>query len=214
MKKEKISKHSYVFVRILAFLIGWIFKIIYRYRVVNGGALPSRGAYLLVSNHISNADAVLMVIVQRKRALHFMAKSELFKNRLFGFILRKLGAFPVVRGAGDETAINTGKELLRQGQAEVIYFEGTRSKTGEFLRPKTGAAMIAFATNTPIIPVCVTHIGKGWLRARYVMHFGEPLTPAELGLTVGNSAEFRAASRKIMGILAEFRKEDVERFSK
>ncbi|MDR0914314.1 MAG: 1-acyl-sn-glycerol-3-phosphate acyltransferase [Oscillospiraceae bacterium] len=209
--KEKISKQSPVFLRVAIFCVGWVLKLFLRYKVINGDAVPKTGAYLLASNHISGSDPIIMVLAQKKRCLHFMAKAELFKNPIIAFVLAKLGAFPVHRGAGDSKAVNLAQELLKMGEAEVIYLEGTRSKDGEFLKPKSGAAMIAYSTNTPVIPVCMTKLSN---KNRTIIHFGNIFTPQELGMTTGNSKEFRDASRKIMDEIAKMRQEDLQNFCK
>ena len=132
------------------------FKLLYLYRIKGKENLPKDGAYIVCSNHLSNADPVLLGLSQRKRQLNFMAKVELFKNPIASWVIRHLGAFPVTRGAGDGKAIGTAEEVVHGGNLLAIFIEGTRSKTGEFLRPKSGAAIIAYQTNTPVIPVCIT----------------------------------------------------------
>ena len=115
-------------------------KILFFLKVNGKGNIPKNGGFILCSNHLSNFDPVLIGVAQR-RQLFFMAKSELFRNKFFGWLIRKLGAFPVERGAGDGKAINTAEKIINEGKTLGIFIEGTRSKTGELLRPKAGAAM-------------------------------------------------------------------------
>ena len=86
----------------------------------------------------------------------------------------------------------------------------TRSKTGEFLKPKSGAVMLAHQMNCKIIPCAISCKGlkPSFWRRKYV-HFGEPVTVEELGITKASPREYRDGSRKLMDIIAELRKQDI-----
>lgn len=184
---------------------------LYRVKFRNRDNIPEEGAYIIISNHLSYLDPVVLGLGQRKRKLRFMAKSELFKNKLFAKLITALGAFPVVRGDGvEQEAITTGEDILRGGGVMTIFFEGKRSKTGEFLRPRSGAMLIAHATNTPIVPACITpekKLMKMFRKTRVT--FGDPITPQELGITTGSPRELRNASKKVMEMLEEMRATEV-----
>lgn len=184
-----------------------VISAIYRVKFRNRNNIPKEGAYILISNHLSYLDPLLLGMGQRKRKLRFMAKSELFKNKLFASLITGLGAFPVVRGEGiEQEAISTGEEILRNGGVMTIFFEGKRSRTGELLRPRSGAMLIAYQTNTPIVPACITP-EKGLMKPfrKTRITFGEPVTPAELGVTTGSARELRDASKKVMEMLKQMR---------
>lgn len=192
-----------------------IFKALYRFKVVNKNSIPDDGkGYLIACNHLSYSDPVLIGLSQ-KRSTYFMAKAELFKNKFFGWLIRHLGAFPVERGAGDGKAINTGEELLSQGNLLTIFIEGGRSKTGELMRPRSGAALVALQTKTTVVPACITVVGNPkHTFAKRVIHFGEPMTPEELGLTTGDRRELKYASEKIMSKIREFREQDLSEYKR
>ncbi len=196
--------------RSLVFIIGRalavpIFKLLFHYKVKGKKNLPKEGAYIVCPNHLSNADPMLVSMTQ-KRQIYYMAKAELFKNPIASAMIRELGAFPVERGAGDGKAIETAEEVVKDGRLLGIFIEGTRSKTGEFLRPKSGAAVIAFQTKTPVIPVCVTPKNKKIkLFQRVVISWGKPLSLEELGLKEGTPSELRNASRIIMDEIKKMR---------
>jgi 1-acyl-sn-glycerol-3-phosphate acyltransferase len=140
-----------------------------------------------------------------------MAKVELFKNKFFGWIIRKLGAFPVERGKGDGKAIGNAETLIENGNVLGIFIEGTRSKTGEFLRPKAGAAMIAEKVNVPVIPVCITPKNKKIkIFQKVTISWGEPISCEQLGLGSGSGEAVRAATKKIMGEIAALRERDMQ----
>ena len=121
-----------------------------------------------------------------------------------------MGAFAVNRGKGDTSAINNAKDFIEAGDALGIFIEGTRSKTGEFLKPKSGAVMLAYQMNCKIIPCCISCKGvkPNFWRRKYV-HFGDPVTVEELGVTKASPREYRDASRKLMDIIADIRKQDI-----
>ncbi len=182
-------------------------KLIYPFRIINGNTIPKTGRYIICSNHISMLDPVFLGCSQ-KRQLHFIAKAELFKNRLFAKIIRKLGAFPVHRGAGDNTAMDNALSVLKEGHVLGIFPEGTRSKDGNLLRPKPGIIMFAYQGNAPILPVAIV-AKKGQVKPfhRTLINCGEPIQPEELGITSGSGMEMRNASRLVMSRIAARREE-------
>ncbi len=192
-----------------------IFKIFYRYKPINNNTLPQTGGCILASNHISFADPVLLGLCQKRR-LFFMAKSELFKNKFFAAIIRALGAFPVERGAGDNKAIKTGEDLIKDGEVMTIFIEGGRTKTGDLMRPRSGCALVAQQMQVPVIPACITVVGNPKHKfAKCVVHFGDPLTPKQLGLTPdGGRRELRDASNIIMDEIRKMREQDLREYKK
>lgn len=204
---QKKSKQKIWLYNVASTVVAPFLKVIYRIKFRNRNNIPKEGAYILISNHLSNLDPLILGMGQRNRKLRFMAKSELFKNKLFAKLITALGAFPVVRGDGiEQEAISTGEEILKNGGVMTIFFEGKRSKTGELLRPRSGAMLMAYQTNTPIIPACITP-EKGLMKpfCKTRVSFADAVTPAELGVTTGSSRELRDASKKVMDIIREMR---------
>lgn len=186
-----------------------IMKVFYRYKYINNNSIPHEGAYIIASNHMSFSDPVLLGLGQRRR-LFFMAKQELFKNKFFAGLIRALGAFPVERGAGDGKAIKTGEDLIKEGNVMTIFIEGGRTKTGEFMRPRSGCALVAQQMQVPVIPACITITGNPKYRfAKRVIHFGDPLTPQQLGLTPdGDRRQLKNATNMIMDEIKKMREQD------
>lgn len=186
-----------------------IMKVFYRYKFINNNSIPHEGAYIIASNHMSFSDPVLLGLGQRRR-LFFMAKQELFKNKFFAGLIRALGAFPVERGTGDGKAIKTGEDLIKEGNVMTIFIEGGRTKTGEFMRPRSGCALVAQQMQVPVIPACITITGNPKYRfAKRVIHFGDPLTPQQLGLTPdGDRRQLKNATNMIMDEIKKMREQD------
>ncbi len=175
------------------------YKLLYRFKVKNKGAVPPEGGVILASNHMSFADPVLLGLSEKRR-LYFMAKQELFRNKFAGAVIRALGAFPVERGAGDGRAIKNGEDILREGNVMTIFIEGTRTKTGELLRPRSGCALLAQQMQLPVVPCCIT-------KKNFFHKFSK--TPEQLGLTPdGGRRELKNATGMIMDEIKKMREED------
>lgn len=154
----------------------WIFKIWLRWEVFGRENIPAEGPVVIAANHLSLLDPpVLGAAATRK--VHFMAKSELFKPAWFGALIRKLGAFPVRRGAMDRDAIKTGLTILKKNKVLAVFPEGTRSKTGELGRAGGGAFMMAVKCKAKIVPAYIygTDLKRhpGWPKVRVI--FGKPM---------------------------------------
>jgi len=138
------------------------------------------GGVILASNHRSFLDPFVIGCSVR-RPIYFVAKRELFKNPVAGWLLGCLGAFPIRRGQSDEESVKTALALLARGEVVVVFPEGTRIQTGSLGRPKRGVGRLALQAGTPVVPVAVTgseRVRSGW-RIRPVkvhLRFGPPLS--------------------------------------
>lgn len=168
--------------RVIFFLvacISWLlFRVLCRCRVTGLENVPAGGA-IIAPNHQSFLDIPLVGFVLHKRRTHFMAKSELFVNPVFNWIIRTLLAFPVKRGAPDRTAIRYSIEILQKGELLAIFPEGTRSKDGRLGEAEPGLALIAAKAGVPIIPVGISGSNlifskTSWF-PRLKITFGKPI---------------------------------------
>ncbi len=193
--------------RFLIRLLSPPLRLIMRVKVVGAENIPQTAGQpplVLCCNHISNWDPVLLIISQ-PRHVYFMAKAELFCNKLFSWFLGKqIGAFPVKRGTGDTGAIDTAKALVNEGKLVGIFPEGTRSKDGKLLRPKSGAALIISRTGASVLPVAITAKNQK-IRpfCKTTVTFGKVMTPEELHTEDPDAPDLRYATRKIMSVIAE-----------
>ena len=136
--------------------------------------LPS-GSYVIASNHRSYADPPLIAVTSGCSKFSFVAKAELFRNPLFGWLIRKLGAFPVSRGTGNLSVIDDSVSKIKDGRRLVIFPEGTRSKTGKVGKGKTGVALIAARAGVPVVPAGIVYNGKLRFRSRVTVRYGKPI---------------------------------------
>lgn len=150
----------------------WL-HIRFRIRISGIENIPEDGC-ILAMNHTSNYDPPL-VGTHTPRKMYFMAKKELFANRLFASALGKLGAFPIDRESADIRSLRHTLKIVKEGKIFSIFIEGTRSKTGEMQIPKKGVGFIASKSNAPVIPTYIYINKRGWF-GRAGIVFGSPLT--------------------------------------
>lgn len=134
-------------------------------KVYGAHRVPCEGGVLLVSNHQSYLDPVLLG-VRLRRPLSYMAKSELFASKPFAWLIRSLGAFPVKQGAGDVGAMKETIARLQEGRALNIYPEGSRTQDGELLPIEKGVGLVIRKAKVPVVPVAIHGSFDAWPKGR------------------------------------------------
>ena len=134
------------------------------------------GAVRMCSNHSSMGDPFyVFVSMGRRRQTRVLAKNEIMKWPVVGWIAKKAGVIGVKRGNTDITAIKECMRVLRSGEKLLMFPEGTRVKEGESVDAHSGAAMLATRTGVPILPVYITPNKKKVKKVKVI--FGEPYLP-------------------------------------
>lgn len=166
------------FLRIPARIIS---RLLFDLKVHGLEHVPKRGGVLIVSNHQSNLDP-LLIGVELDRPLNYIAKSELFHRRFARWLLRSLNAFPVRQGRGDVGAIKETIHRLQHGHLLNIYPEGARTPDGRMQPLKKGVALIIKRTGVPIIPAVIIGTFEAWpIQRRFPrpgpvrVRFGSPI---------------------------------------
>lgn len=160
-----------MFYLISKLVVGTMLKLLYNVQVIGLENIPLNGGCIISPNHKSNIDPPLVACFIN-RTVYYMAKQELFENKLFAIILRALGAFPVKRGVSDIASIKTSMRLLKDGKVIGIFPEGTRSKNNALGEAEPGVAMLAIKMNVPVIPIAI--IGDYKLFSKIVIKIGKP----------------------------------------
>ena len=125
-----------------------------RLRVAGIELVPRDGPLLIVPNHDSQMDPILIGLALRKRrTLRFLARADLWRNRVLGWVLHAINQIPIERGAGDAGALDEAVETLRRGDAICIFVEGKLSR-GEALRARTGVSRLAAACPEARVVLC------------------------------------------------------------
>lgn len=157
-------------------LVKLYYRIVFRVKAEGLENLEPGRNYVVCPNHKSLNDPPLLGTCV-KTSLRFMAKEELFENKLFGALIRVLGAFPVKRGEGDLAALKAAIKLLKDGENLVIFPEGARSPKEHLHKGKSGAVLIAVKAGVDIVPVGIRGTYK--LFSKMTVHFGKPIRLGE-----------------------------------
>lgn len=167
-----------------AAIIGFVCRLLWGARIEGVEHLPRTGPFILVANHCSNLDPLMMGWAsghQIGRVVHFMAKIEMRGWPIIGWLATQAGVYFVRRGERDRAAQQFSLEALAAGKPIAIFPEGTRSRTGHLREGKPGAALIAMRSGAPLVPAGVsgTHrifeAGRRFPRAsRIRIRYGEP----------------------------------------
>ena len=185
-------------------------RLLFRLETRGTEHVPMHGPVLLVANHSSLLDPPL-VGGMAPRPLTFMAKAELFRLPLFGWLIHELNARPVKREGADVAALRAALRALGEGAALLVFPEGTRGPEGTLRPPRPGAALLAVMSGAPVVPVLVTGSGRAWPRgawlprpAKVVVSFGPALTFARPSGTQ-RKREYEAIGRQMMAAIGRLR---------
>ncbi|MCD7722405.1 MAG: 1-acyl-sn-glycerol-3-phosphate acyltransferase [Clostridiales bacterium] len=146
--------------------------------------------YIVAINHTSAFDPVFVSMPKSVPPLHFMAKVELFKNPVVGWVIEHLYGFPVKRGKGDNSAIEYGEKIIEEGHVMAICPEGRRikDKNGVPQKAKAGVAVIAKATNADVLPVAIYCDGPIKLGKKVTISYGKMISISDMGLDKEDAA--------------------------
>ena len=175
-----------LFYRFGRYCCRWFCVLFFRVRVHGQRNVPREGGVLLVCNHQSFFDPVLVTM-----ALHlegnYMARDTLFAKPLFKRLIASLNAFPIRRSSADIQAVKETLRRLKQGKVVVTFPEGTRTQDGSVGKFLPGAAAVALKAGATIVPALIEGAYRSWPRQRKLpaptpvsVRYGRALTPKEL----------------------------------
>jgi 1-acyl-sn-glycerol-3-phosphate acyltransferase len=179
------SLPSLVWYRAVQYLLAILATVLVRWRATGQGNMPATGGVLLVSNHLSFLDVILLGLPLR-RPLNYVARSTLFVSVL-GWFIRSVGAFPIQREGMGASGMKETLRRLRAGGIVTLFPEGTRSYDGQLGPLKPGIAVLVQRVGVPVVPAGVAGMFEVWPRSQPFpvphpvrIHYGRPIYPNEL----------------------------------
>jgi 1-acyl-sn-glycerol-3-phosphate acyltransferase len=183
-------------------LFEWIrfrrwFARLYRVDLRDAERIPASGPVILVANHESMLDPWFLGLAT-PRPIRYMAKAEFSNIPVLKDVMRLFGTFPVERGTGDRAAVGHAAALLGEGEVLGIFPQGTclPYRDRPWLR---GAARLALATGTPVVPVCIVGTEKALRPGKFKLGFpqitilvGDPIAAPAARPTVAAARELTA----------------------
>lgn len=156
----------YKILKILGFLL---LKIMFRIEYNGVEKIPETGALIIAGNHSSYLDGIILGAMS-KRSIHFMAKKELFKNKILASFFRTLKAFPVDREKPGKSSISMALKILKNGNILGMFPEGTRY-IKSLGKPFYGVGFFSIKSGAPILPAAIYGTAKAAPKGTYLPHF-------------------------------------------
>lgn len=181
----------------ILYCVVWpFFNLFHPCKAIGRENIPE-GAAILCPNHTRMSDPFFVAFAMGLEIKpRVMAKAEIMSVPVIGWILKKAGIFAVERGKSDVGAVKEAIKCLKEGEKLLLFPEGTRHKDGSLDESgKTGAAMFAVRTGSPLVPIYIP-AEKKWFRRTPVV-FGEPFLPQVEGRK-GTAEEYKAIARELM----------------
>lgn len=199
MKIKFLYYSVWVFIRLIS-------KLILRIQIKGREHIPRQGGFILACNHRSYIDP-LMAGSWSPRHVYFFAKKELFHSSIVGYLLKRVNTIPVRRGTVDRGALDHAVDVIEKGYGLTLFPEGTRCRTGEFLKPKAGVGLVALRACCPIVPVYMhgtdklidCFLGKEKLK----LFFGPPLTIDWLKSLPEDKSSYAVVAEEVMKRIRE-----------
>ncbi len=187
--------------RIVRLLSNFLFHSIWRVRRAGEHNIPDSGGVIIASNHKAFFDPPLLSVAS-KRELYFLAKKELFKIKVLGWLIKRLNAIPISRGTFDREGLKRAGDILKKGKALVLFPEGKRIRNGTFGEPKLGVGKIALEAKVPIVPAYI--FGSNFFfrsilkNKRVCVNFGPPIHPEWLKKIPKDKNGYKMVVQEIM----------------
>jgi 1-acyl-sn-glycerol-3-phosphate acyltransferase len=183
-----------------------------RYSVRGREQVPQTGPLLLVVNHLSWFDPMLLGVILHRRVWFFM-KAEMFGWPVIGWLSRTTEQIPVHRGIGDRAALELALAYLREGKAVVIFPEGTVERQEQMIPAHSGVAMLALRSGATVLPVAhtgtrrVLRTWRSWF-PRVTVQIGTPYVPT-LPEGLARKTGLEVVTQDIMRHIADMLPQDV-----
>ncbi len=206
-KTRKIKPRSGLY-RVVRGLLGGPIRFFTRIHVRGWENEPpvGSGGCLIICNHLTWRDPIMLCAVLKHHQPHFMAKKELFRIPVLAQLLRALGAYPVDRGGADVGAIRHTITMLKEGVPVGMFPQGHRYNGQDPRKTdvKKGAAMMAVKAGVPVLPMYIkVKNNRAKLFCRKEIIIGKPVTQAELAYDLEATGEYERISKLLFERVCE-----------
>ena len=157
-----------------------------RFRVAGAGDLPATGSAIVVANHPSDVDPILLAVAL-PRTIYFLADAVQFRRGFVGPVIARLGAIPVHQGAPARAALERALSLLAEGKVIGIFAEGDLHRRAKPAAFHNGVAFLAVRSGAPVVPVAISGAERIYAEGR--LHW------PRVRLTVGRPITFGGGQR-------------------
>ena len=162
--------------------------VLFRYRCHGRDQIPTNGAVLVLSNHQSYLDPVLIGVAVN-RQLNFLARKTLFQFALFRWLIKSVGTISIDREGFGLSGVKESLRRLKRGEMVVLFPEGTRSSDGEVGRLLPGFYALAVRSKATLLPMALDGAFDVWPRRRLLpqpgkihVQIGSSISPEEVAL--------------------------------
>lgn len=180
---------------IVKILLKFMLRLFFKVKVKGEENIPKDIGLIVCSNHYHWLDPVVVACFFNRK-ISFMAKKELFDNKFFAFLLKKIYAFPVNRQAADISAIKNALKTVKSNKVLGMFPEGTRVKLGDNINAEPGIAMIGIKGKAQVIPIGIS--GNYKFRSKLFINIGQPISLEKYYGKKLNIKEFEDISEDIM----------------
>lgn len=192
-KKKRFEYFWYDFIKVTGGPSAWLWIRPKVYHVGDKTKHAPKGGVLIVSNHIGFMDVIQMMTVFWRRRLHFLATSDLYKNKLLTWFWNQVHCIRVDKQNFSMRSFHTVADRLKAGQAVTMFPEGSVNLDGNELRAfKSGVVLMAHIGGAPILPVYLVERKKWYHRSITVV--GDPIDLCEVVGERPSMAELNAAN--------------------
>ena len=200
MAQRSVAKRLwYDFLRVACRNVG---VAVFRIRVFGREHIPAEGGVLVVSNHQSHLDPILVGLGCDRR-MNYVARDTLFGFPPFRWLINSLDAIPIDREGSGLGGLKESLRRLKDGEMLVIFPEGTRTRDGDLGELKPGFTALARRAKVPLLPVAIDGAFESWPRdnllpqpAMIHIRFGPPLCPAQMS-SMDDAALLAEVDRRI-----------------
>lgn len=180
-----------------------LMHILFRVKFVGKENVPKDGNYIFAANHNMVLDP-FYVALGSKREMYYMAKSELFENKLLAAFLRKMNAFPVKRDTSDRASLRRAEEIIKSGGSLGIFPEGRCNLEADLpKRAKAGVGFLVARCKCQVIPVSLYNEKKGRYFSKMTVRYGKPITCEEMGVKETGRNNYQLIADNIMDKIIE-----------